>query len=65
MKFLQQIAEKYAQKLTNTAQLLFVFPNRRAGLFFKKELLAQTSIEKIMTEDYLNLQKFIILKAYL
>ncbi len=43
MKFLQQIAEKYAQKLTNTAQLLFVFPNRRAGLFFKKELLAQTS----------------------
>ena len=42
MKFLQQIAKIYAEKLTPTAQLLFVFPNRRAGLFFKKELLALT-----------------------
>ena len=40
MKFLQQIAKIYAEKLTPTAQLLFVFPNRRAGLFFRKELLA-------------------------
>ena len=39
MKFLQQIAKIYAEKLTPTAQLLFVFPNRRAGLFFRKELL--------------------------
>ena len=42
MKFLQQIAKIYAEKLTPTAQLLFVFPNRRAGLFFRKELLALT-----------------------
>jgi hypothetical protein len=42
MKFLQQIAKIYAEKLTPTAQLLFVFPNRRAGLFFKKELLTLT-----------------------
>ncbi len=40
MKFLQQIAKIYAEKLTPTSQLLFVFPNRRAGLFFRKELLA-------------------------
>ena len=40
MKFLQQIAKIYAEKLTPTAQLLFVFPNRRAGLFFRKELLS-------------------------
>ena len=40
MKFLQQIAKISAEKLTPTSQLLFVFPNRRAGLFFRKELLA-------------------------
>ena len=40
MKFLQQIAKIYTEKLTPTSQLLFVFPNRRAGLFFRKELLA-------------------------
>ena len=40
MKFLKQIAQIYAEKLTPTSQLLFVFPNRRAGLFFRKELLA-------------------------
>ena len=40
MKFLKQIAQIYASKLTTTDQLLFVFPNRRAGLFFKKELLS-------------------------
>ena len=40
MKFLQQIAKIYAEKLTPTSQLLFVFPNHRAGLFFRKELLA-------------------------
>ena len=40
MKFLKKIAKIYAEKLTPTSQLLFVFPNRRAGLFFRKELLA-------------------------
>ena len=40
MRFLQQIAKIYAEKLTPTTQLLFVFPNRRAGLFFRKELLS-------------------------
>ena len=40
MKFLQQIAKIYAEILTPTSQFLFVFPNRRAGLFFRKELLS-------------------------
>ena len=40
MKFLQQIAKIYAKILTPTSQFLFVFPNRRAGLFFRKELLS-------------------------
>ena len=42
MSFLKQIAQIYAEKLTPTSQHLFVFPNRRAGLFFKKELLEIT-----------------------
>jgi hypothetical protein len=38
MKFLSQIAQIYTQQ-PNLREFLFVFPNRRAGLFFRRELL--------------------------
>lgn len=38
MKFLSKIAQIYAQE-SDLQQYTFVFPNRRAGLFFRKELL--------------------------
>lgn len=38
MKFLSKIAEIYAN-LPELPQTTFIFPNRRAGLFFKRELL--------------------------
>ena len=38
MKFLSKIAQIYAN-LPELSRTTFIFPNRRAGLFFKRELL--------------------------
>ncbi len=39
MKFLRQLAHRfYADESDNISNLCFVFPNRRAGLFFRKYL---------------------------
>jgi hypothetical protein len=37
--FLNQVASRYIELISGGASVALVFPNRRAALFFRKELL--------------------------
>src|SRR6056297_2298778 len=60
MRFLEKVVQDIVKKDYNLSKISFIFPSRRAGLFFKKILRENKKIKKpLLSPDIFSIREFI------